>query len=62
MMNALRDFLEDAVAIGKLTEDYELNVKQDFDFASSPGVNVINIVKNWPHYKKFEQTSNRTSL
>lgn len=56
MMQSLQKFIADSVAIGKLTEYYELNVKKDFDGAPSPGQKVIDIVRNWPHYKRFTKT------
>ena len=42
-MNALSKFLDDAVALGKLTEDYLLHDR-------FTGTNVVNIIRNWPHY------------
>lgn len=43
LMNALSKFLDDAVALGKLTQDYLLHDR-------FTGTNVVNIIQNWPHY------------
>lgn len=56
MIDALKRFIDDSFALGKLTESYELNIKEDFDGATSPGANVIKIVKNWPRFKKFTKS------
>lgn len=43
MINALEKFLEDAVALGKLTDDYILSHR-------FLGLSVVNIIRTWEHY------------
>lgn len=43
MINALEGFLKDAVALGKLSEDYILSPR-------IAGTNLINIIQTMPHY------------
>lgn len=51
MLNALETFIADSVALGKLKEDYLLHFRSDYTEGwTSPGKNVIDIVKNWPCY------------
>lgn len=49
-MDALQDFIDDSVALGKLKEDYLLHIKRHYDNTTSPGDFVIDIVKEWPKF------------
>lgn len=53
MIATLKIFLNDAVALGKLPEDYRLQAKRNLDSStSSPGVYVFDIIKDWQHFSK----------
>lgn len=43
MMDYLKRFLQDAMVLGKLTDDYQLR-------NGYLGVNALKIIKGWPHY------------
>lgn len=47
MMNALKQFLQDAVVLGKLTDDYQLH-------DGFLGVNALKIIRTWPHYVELK--------
>lgn len=49
-MEALKVFLDDSVALGKLVENYTLHFHKDFQGGTSPGKYVVDIVQEWPQY------------
>ena len=49
MVDAALRFFDDALALGKLTEDYKIHARQDFSSAG-PGNAFMNIIRLWPRY------------
>ena len=53
MINAALKLFADAVALGKVTEDYRINAMKDFRFTNSPGEAFMQLIKEWPRYSKI---------
>ncbi|KAG5676720.1 hypothetical protein PVAND_006532 [Polypedilum vanderplanki] len=49
MLDTLVKFLEDAVKLGKLTQDYRVNGRQDFGW-EGPGKNIMKFIREWCRY------------
>lgn len=65
-INALKLLLLVGVKMGKLRPDYKLFAGNTLIGGDSPGNNIIDIIKKWPHYSTSEidkfHCKNRTDL
>ena len=52
MINAALRLFDDAVALGKLPENYRINAMKDFRPTNSPGEAFMQIIRKWPKYSK----------
>lgn len=50
---ALR-FFDDAAALGKITEEYQINAHMDVRESEAPGEAFMKIIRTWPRYKKYK--------
>lgn len=49
-LDAVKRLIERGVALDKLSRNYKLYAHCQLIQAASPGVNVFNEIKNWPHW------------
>jgi len=49
IINAIIQVIDDAMALGKLTEDYKIFGRSDFS-GPGPGEAFMNVIREWCHY------------
>lgn len=51
-IEAALKFFDDAMALGKISEDYKINAMMDFRDNLEPGEAFMKIIRLWPRYSR----------